>query len=108
GLRSPRRPPRTEDGMSGASDGLAGRTVMITGASRGLGAALAVAFAESGASVSVCAREAGTLADTAEAVRRCGVPCVAAAADVTDPLAVEAWVEETARRLGPPTVLVNN
>lgn len=91
-----------------SSRDLEGRTVMVTGASRGLGAALALAFAESGARVSVCAREASALKATEEAIGRLGVPCVASAADVSDPLQVEAWVEETVRRLGAPSVLVNN
>lgn len=85
-----------------------GRTAMITGASRGLGAALAVAFAARGANLSICARDADLLADTAERIRDLGGHCVAMGVDVTDAAGVAAWVAATAREIGPPSVLVNN
>ena len=51
---------------------LEGRTAMITGASRGLGKAIALGFAEAGASLILAARDAGKLEETAEAIRQAG------------------------------------
>lgn len=82
--------------------------VLITGASRGLGAALARAFGAAGGRVAVCARDAAALRPVAEAVRRAGGECLARAVDVADEAAVSAWVEEAARELGRPRVLINN
>lgn len=87
---------------------LTGRTVMITGASRGLGAALAVAAAERGARLALCARGGDALRRTAEEVRRHGASCVAAEVDVTDAAGTAEWVADTVRELGPPSVLINN
>jgi NAD(P)-dependent dehydrogenase (short-subunit alcohol dehydrogenase family) len=89
-------------------DGIEGTTVLITGASRGLGAALALAFAERGARVSICARREESLRGTAEAVRAWGAECLARGVDVADEAAVDAWVAATARVLGDPATLVNN
>jgi NAD(P)-dependent dehydrogenase (short-subunit alcohol dehydrogenase family) len=96
------------DGAAGAAPRLEDRTVMITGASRGLGAALATAFAGRGARVSICARDGTALDETADRVRGLGAECVAAEVDVTDAAAVAAWVERTEAQLGPPVVLINN
>lgn len=83
-------------------------TVLITGASRGLGAALAHAFSAAGAPVGICARGGPALDRVAEEVRRHGGRCFARAVDVADPDAVEGWVDEATADLGPPQVLVNN
>lgn len=96
------------DGEAGAAQRLEGRTVMITGASRGLGAALALAFAERGARVSLCARDVAALNETAGRIRELGAECVAAQVDVTDAAAVTEWTERTEAQLGPPDVLINN
>lgn len=83
-------------------------TVLVTGASRGLGRALAVAFARAGAPVAICARGADELEAAADEVRLAGAPCVARALDVADEAAVTEWAAEAERLLGPPGVLVNN
>lgn len=83
-------------------------TVMITGASRGLGAALARAFAAAGAGVSICARGAMEIERLAEELRAQGARCLARAVDVADGTAVAEWVQATVDELGAPRVLVNN
>ncbi|HET7275539.1 MAG TPA: SDR family NAD(P)-dependent oxidoreductase [Longimicrobiaceae bacterium] len=88
--------------------GLADRTVMITGASRGLGEALARQFARAGARVSICARNGDRLEEIADSVRRDGGVCLTAALDVTDETAVGEWAQSTERTLGCPDVLINN
>ncbi|MFW5946912.1 MAG: SDR family NAD(P)-dependent oxidoreductase [Gemmatimonadota bacterium] len=86
---------------------LAGRVVMVTGASRGLGRALADAFADAGARLVLCARGADPLAEAvAELERRTEVEW--GAVDVTDETAVGALVDRAVRRFGPVTALVNN
>lgn len=88
---------------------LADRTVLVTGASRGIGAATAVACAEAGANVAV-----GFLADsegaarTVTAVQALGRDAAAFQADVSDPDAVAGMAGEARRRLGQIDFLVNN
>jgi NAD(P)-dependent dehydrogenase (short-subunit alcohol dehydrogenase family) len=87
---------------------LDGRVVLITGASAGLGRALALAFAGAGARIGICARGADTLAETARTVRDRGADCVSSAADVRSEDGLRAWVQRVEDRLGPPAVLINN
>jgi 3-oxoacyl-[acyl-carrier protein] reductase len=88
---------------------LSGRTALVTGGSRGIGAAIVAAFAREGADVAFChdGDEAGAQ-DTAEAVRATGRRVLAARCDVADDAAVRALFEETERDLGPVDILVNN
>lgn len=86
---------------------LTGEVVFITGASRGLGRALAEAFAQSGAALVLCARSKGDLARVADSVAR-STAVEAAAADVSDETAVADLVARASARLGPINVLVNN
>ena len=85
------------------------QVVLVTGASRGIGAAIAEAFAREGAMVVVNYRER---ADAARAVvARCeahGVPAWAIAADVRDPVAVRAMIDEVLALTGRIDTLVNN
>jgi len=81
---------------------LTGRVALVTGASSGLGAAVAEALAGLGARVSLVARRAERLG--ALAARLDGL---AVARDLTDPAQAATAVAETAERLGPPEILVN-
>jgi NAD(P)-dependent dehydrogenase (short-subunit alcohol dehydrogenase family) len=86
-----------------------GKVAVITGGSRGLGAAMAGALAEAGASVVVCSRDAErvqAVAETLSAVR--GTLCRGICCDVTDPDQVEALVAEVLAAYGQIDVLINN
>jgi NAD(P)-dependent dehydrogenase (short-subunit alcohol dehydrogenase family) len=81
---------------------------MITGASRGLGAALAMEFASAGARVSACARDSQAVVALRERLRRSGFTSVVEQADVGDPASVESWMKRTIAEFGAPSVLINN
>lgn len=82
--------------------------VLITGASRGIGRAIALRFAAEGAWVGLVARSAGGLQETLRSVMSAGGRGEAVTADVADIDAVTAAFEEIVARLGPADVLVNN
>lgn len=84
-----------------------GRTAMVTGASGGIGRAVAVAFAEQSANVALGGRDAGALEQTAAQCRESGVAAVTVPFDVTDECACVDAVASIADTLGLPTVLVN-
>ncbi len=92
------------------SDGdLAGRVALVTGASRGIGRAIALALAGAGADVVVNCRERGRSAEeTADAIRTKGRRALAIAADVSESRAVEGMVRAAEAELGPVDLLVNN
>ncbi len=87
---------------------LQGRVVLVTGGSDGLGAALAQRLVTEGASVAVCARGAERLTAVAERLRAQGGDVLDVAADVTDPDAVQHFVDAAAQRWGRIDALVNN
>ena len=82
--------------------------VLVTGASRGLGRALAVAFGARGARVAGLARSAGDLRETGEAVEQAGGTFLALEADITDGEALLRSYETLDREFGRLDVLVNN
>ncbi|MEM5436825.1 SDR family oxidoreductase [Paraburkholderia diazotrophica] len=84
------------------------RTVVITGATAGVGRAAALEFARHGADVALIARDADALHDTAQEVRAAGVRVVSIKADVSDADAVDAAAGSIEARLGPIDVWVNN
>ena len=95
---------------------LSGRSAIVTGASRGLGRATAVALAAEGAAVAVVARtEAqwderlpGTIGETVAAIEAAGGRAVAIRADLLEAGDIPRLVDEARAALGPITVLVNN
>lgn len=101
--------------MSGAP-ALLGRVAIVTGASRGIGAAIARRFAEAGAAVAVSARTEtasdqrlpGTIHETAEAIRAAGGKAVAIRADLTSDSDRRRLVEQAEAELGPVDILVND
>ena len=82
------------------------QTVVITGAGRGLGAAIARAFVREGARVAINYRNSAAQAEAL--AEELGPRAMAFKADVTDTDAVSAMVADVADRLGPPTTLVHN
>ncbi|MHA3978150.1 SDR family oxidoreductase [Halovulum sp. GXIMD14794] len=86
----------------------AGKAVIITGASRGIGAAAARAFAKAGAHVLLSARSAAAIETIAGEIRKDGGSAIAQAADVSSWAEVQALVETARREWGRLDVLVNN
>src|SRR6266705_442161 len=87
---------------------LTGKTAFVTGASRGIGRAIAVALAQAGADVAVVARTAEGLADTADDVTAAGRNAVVIPADVTDQAGVADAVTTAIDQLGHVDIVVNN
>ena len=88
---------------------LEGQTILVTGASRGIGAAIAVACADAGADVAVgYVAEAGRADETVAAVRERGRRAEAFAADISDETQVDRMVAEVVERFGQIDGLVNN
>jgi 3-oxoacyl-[acyl-carrier protein] reductase len=85
-----------------------GRKVVICGGSRGIGRSIALGFAAAGAQVSVCARGAERLRQTADELRNLGSTVHEAQCDLSDGDAVIDYVNEAADALGGIHVLVNN
>jgi NAD(P)-dependent dehydrogenase (short-subunit alcohol dehydrogenase family) len=87
---------------------LTGKKAFVTGASRGIGQAIAVAFAAAGADVALVARGADGLAETAEAVEAVGRQAFVIPADVTSQEQVAAAVSAAIDQLGYVDIVVNN
>ena len=88
--------------------GLAGRAALVTGGSRGIGAAIAAELAAEGCRVAICARGAEGLAGAAARLRETGADVLALPADLTAPGAAERVVGETIARFGALDILVDN
>jgi NAD(P)-dependent dehydrogenase (short-subunit alcohol dehydrogenase family) len=87
---------------------LAGKVAIVTGGSRGIGAAAAKALADAGAAVVIAARDGSAASTAAAAIAAIGGHTCGLACDVADYGAVAAMLDETLRRFGIPDILVNN
>ena len=87
---------------------LAGKKVIVTGASKGIGLAIANEFAKEGASVSICARGRDSLESARELVAGNGGNVYADIRDVSDKKNLIKYIENAVQNLGGLNILVNN
>ena len=87
---------------------LSGKVALITGASRGIGEAIALAYSQAGAKVVLASRKQADLDSVAEKIRETGGDVLAVAAHTGDMAAITAVVEKTAATFGGIDVVVNN
>ena len=87
---------------------LSNKIAIITGAGRGIGRAIAIAFAKEGAKVSLVARTVSELEETAQLIEEYGSTSLVIPTDVTQPSSVASMVQETVSQYGRVDILVNN
>lgn len=84
------------------------KNVVITGGSKGIGKRIALAFAAEGANVAICARGKAALEETKEELLAHDIEAYAGSCDISDPDALEAFLEAARDTLGSVDVLVHN
>ena len=87
---------------------LSGHVALVTGSSRGIGKAIAIKFAQLGAAVSLCGRDAHALETTTREVAELSSRVLGVPANVTKADEISSLVKATEEKLGPITLLVNN
>ena len=87
---------------------LKGKTAVITGGTRGIGRSIAECFADEGANVAVCARNAEQVAETVKALEAKGVKAFGQSVDIADGPALKAFITTAGETLGGIDVLVSN
>ena len=88
--------------------GLRGKSAVVTGASRGIGRAIALRLADEGTGIAICARGERALRETEAELRRRSVPVYAAVCDVGSAAALEAFLDAARAKLERIDILVNN
>lgn len=88
--------------------GLRGLNALVTGGSKGIGRRAADLFAEEGANVSICARNADEVKETVASFNKKGVQGFGQAIDVGDKAALEGWIHESARQFKGIDIVVAN
>ena len=101
-------PPEHRHHERGQAGALAGKVALVVGASRGIGAATARAFANAGAHVALAARDAQALESVANAIQEAGGQALAVPTDVSDPEAVARLVARTLDAYGRLDAAFNN
>jgi NAD(P)-dependent dehydrogenase (short-subunit alcohol dehydrogenase family) len=84
------------------------RTALVTGGGRGIGRAIALAFARLGANVVIASRKPENLTPTAAEITAMGAPCVAVPTNIRETEQVDALVQQTLERFGAIDFLINN
>src|SRR5687768_10666547 len=87
---------------------LTGKVALVTGASRGIGQAIALALAEAGADVAIAARNVDDLAETARRIEALGRNALPVALDVTNTKGINGIISQTAAQMNGIDILVNN
>jgi 3-oxoacyl-[acyl-carrier protein] reductase len=87
---------------------LKGKNAVITGGSKGIGKRIALAFAQEGANVAICARGEGALLKTEKELLAKNVKAYAKSCDISDPEALDSFIQGTKDALGSVDVLVHN
>ena len=87
---------------------LSKRLAVVTGATEGIGKAIAFALGKSGAQVALCARTRTNVSRTIGELTAQGIDAVGSACDVTDPASVRAFADFVRKERGEPSILVNN
>jgi 3-oxoacyl-[acyl-carrier protein] reductase len=87
---------------------LSGALAVVTGATEGIGRAIAFQLGTAGARLAICARTEANVRTTVQDLRDAGVDAVGMACDVSDPARVDAFAAFTTQQRGAPRVLVNN
>ncbi|MBW4048161.1 MAG: SDR family oxidoreductase [Proteobacteria bacterium] len=87
---------------------LKGLNVIVTGATKGIGRAIAETFAQEGAQVAICARNAEAVVQTVATLKAYGVDALGAALDVADRDALQGWVRQVAVQWGGLDIVVGN
>jgi NAD(P)-dependent dehydrogenase (short-subunit alcohol dehydrogenase family) len=93
---------------AGEAGPLAGQTAVVTGASRGIGRAIALRLAQAGAELALWARDASALQRVADEIAATGARAHPTVCDVTDAEAVTCAAEQVRRTLAPVRIVVNN
>ena len=107
--RAYNKPMKTEDtGIKDFKTALSNKTVLVTGASRGIGKAIAIAFARQGARLAICGRDGERLKNTVSEIEAAGGTALSAVVDLLDEQAICQYLASLKKEMAPVQVLINN